>query len=55
VRQDHAVALLGFATPQIVLPVALVAEQSPSASPRPGCADRPQIPAQRRAILCFQA
>lgn len=27
VRQDHAVALLGFATPQIVTPTALVAEQ----------------------------
>jgi branched-chain amino acid transport system substrate-binding protein len=28
VRQDHAVALLGFATAQLILPVALVAEQS---------------------------
>lgn len=27
VRRDHAVALLGFATPQIVMPVALAAEQ----------------------------
>jgi branched-chain amino acid transport system substrate-binding protein len=27
VLRDHAVALLGFATPQIVLPTALVAEQ----------------------------
>jgi branched-chain amino acid transport system substrate-binding protein len=27
VQQDHAVALLGFATPQIVLPTALIAEQ----------------------------
>jgi branched-chain amino acid transport system substrate-binding protein len=27
VRKDHAVALLGFATPQIVMPTALVAEQ----------------------------
>jgi ABC-type branched-subunit amino acid transport system substrate-binding protein len=27
VWQDHAVALLGYATPQIVLPVATVAEQ----------------------------